>query len=266
MIKIGIIGLGIVGGSLYGSFQLKNIELYGYDKFKKSDTFEQCLLCDIIFLCLPTLFDENIKEYDKTNIYEVCDLLEKFNYTGIVVIKSTVEPTTTENLCIKYKLKFVHNPEFLSASTAFEDFHNQTHIVLGKTKNINDIEFNILVDFYKNFYPDAELSITTSIESECMKIFCNSFYAVKIQYFNELYLLCEKHNINYNSIRNLMLKNNWINIMHTQVPGNDNKLSYGGFCFPKDTNALCNHMIKNNSPCEVLKATIEERNKMRDDS
>lgn len=265
MTTIGIIGLGIVGGAIYKSFKLKNIDIYGYDKFKKSDTYEQCLLCDIIFLCLPTLFNENIKEYDKTNIYEVCDLLGKFNYDGIVVIKSTVEPSTTENLCIKYKLKFVHNPEFLSASSAFEDFHNQTHIVLGKSNNINDIDFNILVEFYKKNYPDAKLSISSSNESECMKIFCNSFYAVKIQFFNELYLLCEKHNINYDNVRNLMLKNGWINDMHTKVPGTDNKLSYGGFCFPKDTNALYNHMIKHNSPGDVLKATIEERNKMRDD-
>ena len=265
MTIIGIIGLGIVGSAIYKSFKLKNIELYGYDKFKNSDPFEKCLSCNILFLCLPTLFDENINEYDKTNIYEVCESLEKINYDGIVVIKSTIEPTTTEKLCLKYKLKFVHNPEFLSAATAFEDFHNQSHIVLGKTNNINDIDFNILVDFYKKYYQNAKISISTSNESESMKIFCNSFYAVKIQFFNELYLLCEKHNINYENVRNLMIKNGWINDMHTKVPGTDNKLSYGGFCFPKDTNALCNHMLKNNSPCEVLKATIEERNKIRNE-
>jgi len=242
MTTIGIIGLGIVGSSLYKSFKLNNIETCGYDKFKSYDPFEYCLSCDIVFLCLPTLFNENTKEYDKTSIYEVCESLEKNNYNGIVVIKSTLEPTTTENMCTKYKLKFVHNPEFLSASTAFEDFHNQTHIVLGKTNNIDDVDFNILINFYKKYYPNAEISISTSTESESMKIFCNSFYAVKIQYFNELYLLCQKNNINYNNVRNLMIKNGWINKMHTIVPGTDNKLSYGGFCFPKDTNALYNHM------------------------
>ena len=97
-----------------------------------------------------------------------------------------------------------------------------------------------------------------------MKIFLNSFYAVKIQFFNELYLLSEKMGCNYNNIVDLMLKNKWINPMHTRVPGTDNKLSYGGNCFPKDTNALINHMKRNNTPHMVLKATIEERNKMRD--
>ena len=263
MSKIGVICLGIVVGGLYKRLKLKNVEVYGYDKYKESDTLEQCINTDIIFLCLPTQFDENIKEYDKSKIYEIFSLLETNKYNGIVVIKSTVEPTTTENLAQKYNLKFVHNPEFLSAATAFEDFHNQTHIVLGKSVNTNTNDFNILIDFYKTHYPNANISTSTSTESESMKIFCNSFYAVKIQFFNELYLLCDKHNIEYNNVLSLMLKNGWINKMHTQVPGTDNKLSYGGLCFPKDTNALCNHMIKNDVPCEVLKATISEHDKMR---
>lgn len=71
--------------------------------------------------------------------------------------------------------------------------------------------------------------------------------------------------INYNNVKNLMLSNNWINPMHTTVPGPDGKLSYGGLCFPKDTNALNDFLIKNNIPNNVLDATIKERNKMRND-
>ena len=62
-----------------------------------------------------------------------------------------------------------------------------------------------------------------------------------------------------------MLKNNWINPMHTQVPGTDGQLSYGGMCFPKDTNALNQYMKRKNSPNAVLNATIEERNILRTD-
>ena len=53
--------------------------------------------------------------------------------------------------------------------------------------------------------------------------------------------------------------------MHTKVPGTDGQLSYGGFCFPKDTNALLNHMRRNKTKHRVLEATVEERNEMRDD-
>ena len=63
-----------------------------------------------------------------------------------------------------------------------------------------------------------------------------------------------------------MLKNNWINPMHTNVPGPDGLLSYGGLCFPKDTNALCSFMKKMNSPHKVLESVIIERNEMRDDN
>jgi UDP-glucose 6-dehydrogenase len=63
-----------------------------------------------------------------------------------------------------------------------------------------------------------------------------------------------------------MLKNKWINPMHTQVPGTDGKLSYGGLCFPKDTNALFSYMKKNNIPSKVLGATIKERNEIRSDN
>ena len=63
----------------------------------------------------------------------------------------------------------------------------------------------------------------------------------------------------------MMLKNGWINPMHTNVPGPDGQLSYGGLCFPKDTNALNEFMKRNDIPHRVLDATIGERNEMRDD-
>jgi len=262
--KISIIGLGFVGGSIYKSLKLKGFNVKGYDKYKNSDPFEDTINSNIIFLCLPTYYNKKINEYDKTPINEICLLLSEHNYTGLILLKSTVEPGTTEKLVETYKLKIIHNPEFLTARTAFEDFHNQIHVVLGKSKNISDEEIKIVELFYKENYTD-NISICTSIESESMKLFCNSFYAVKIQFFNELYLLCNKMNTDYDIIKNLMLKNGWINKMHTNVPGIDGKLSYGGMCFPKDTNALLSFMKKNDSMCEVLEATINERNKIRTD-
>ena len=96
-----------------------------------------------------------------------------------------------------------------------------------------------------------------------MKIFCNTFYAVKVQFFTELYLLCKKMNCDYDTVKQLMLKNNWINPMHTTIPGPDGMLSYGGYCFPKDTNALCKFMESMQVPHAVLENAIQERNDMR---
>lgn len=266
---VSVMGLGFVGGSMKKSFEMKGVEVIGYDKFKDEfkHNFMACLKSDIAFLALPTVFDEEKSEYDKSCIREVCTDLMKNEYNGIVVIKSTVEPTTTMILSEEFPtLKFVHNPEFLTAATAFEDFHNQTHIVLGKGPVVSDEDMNKLAKFYMELYPNAEMSFSSCTESESMKIFVNCFYSVKVQFFNELYLLCQIMECDYNVVKDLMLKNKWINPMHTDVPGPDGKLSYGGYCFPKDTNALLNHMKRNDVPCEVLQATVNERNMMRDDN
>ena len=266
--EVSIIGLGFVGGAMYKSFLDKKISVFGYDKYNKTidmGPIDLCLKTEISFLCLPTLFDEVNNCYDKSAIMEVCTFLNDNNYKGIVVLKSTVEPKTISSLCSLFKnLNLVHNPEFLTARTAYNDFHNQKHIVLGKGTNPN-IENHItkLQSFYQKYYPQARISIATSDETESMKIFVNSFYASKIQIFNEFYLLCDKLKINYNSVKELMLKNEWISPHHTQVPGHDGKLSYGGACFPKDTNALLQCMKNNDSPHSVLNSVIEERNKFR---
>ena len=264
---ISIIGLGFVGNAMYRSFELKNVNVLGYDKYKENtNSFEECLNSNIMFLCLPTVYDESSKSYDKSCIIETLEKLEKENYKGLIVNKSTVEPETDKLLVEQFSnLKLIHNPEFLTAKTAFEDFHNQSHIVLGITKNVNEDDIKTLKTFYKELYPNAEISICDSTESESMKIFCNCFYSVKVQFFNELYLLCQKNNCDYNRVVELMLKNKWINPMHTTVPGPDGQLSYGGYCFPKDTNALLQHMRNKNSPSKVLEATIEERDEMRSD-
>ena len=266
MLKIGIIGLGFVGKSMLDSFKIKGFSVFGYDKFKDSDPLEECIDADIIFLALPTKYDEKNSQYDKSCLEEISQLLLLNKFEGLVVIKSTVEPMTTQILSKKYNLKFVHNPEFLSAATALEDFHNQKHIVLGYGPNISVEDLYPLRDFYQQGYPEADISLCSSTESESMKIFVNCFYSVKIQFFNELYLLCNSMNCDYNVVKDLMLKNKWINPMHTTVPGNDGLLSYGGYCFPKDTNALLQHMKKMNTPSQVLEATIDERNQMRTDN
>lgn len=261
--KIGIIGVGCVGNAMLQDFINKKIDVISYDKYKNIGTLKDILISDIVFLCLPTPYDFESKEYDKLSIFDICNYLKLNNFKGLIVLKSTVEPETTENIAINTGLFIVHNPEFLSASTSIMDFKNQNHIVLGYPKLYNKIILDKLISFYNLHYPQADISIVTSTESELMKISLNSFYSVKIQFFNEIYAISNKLNINYNTVKNIMLKNNWINSMHTQVPGTDGQLSYGGMCFPKDTNALNQYMIRKNSINKVLNSTIIERNELR---
>ena len=113
-----------------------------FDEFLRKQDYEQ----DSFYTVKNYLNDDNKKEYDKDAIHEICSRLIENSYSGIVVLKSTVEPGTTNMLGDRYNLKFVHNPEFLSTATAFEDFHNQSHIVIGRSKNINDKETKLLLN------------------------------------------------------------------------------------------------------------------------
>ncbi len=271
--KISIIGLGFVGSAMYNSFINKgfveNYNIYIYDKYKNGGVgkIENILLSDICFLALPTPYNEDKKCYELDSIHDCCKYLTTQKYTGTIIIKSTVEPTTTEKLNELYpELNLIHNPEFLTARTAYEDFHNQKHIVLGKGPNCVQDKFELVIEFYKTYYSDAKISQCTSLESESMKIFCNSFYALKVQFFTEIYLLCQKNNCDYNVVRQMMLNNNWINPMHTLIPGPDGKISYGGLCFPKDTNALNEYMERLEVPHLVLESCIKERDLMRNDN
>ena len=208
MYKIGIIGIGFVGNAMKKSFEEKKINIVCYDKFKASQKFEELIECECIFLALPTPFSEKINQFDKSAIFEVCERLNSFEYKGNIVIKSTIETGTTNMLASKYpEINFLKNPEFLTARTAYDDFHNQKHIVIGLSNYCIEKKTMILVNFYHENYPDSEISIVSSDESETMKLAANSFYAVKIQYFNEIYDYCNKLNIDYNNVKNLMLKN-----------------------------------------------------------
>ena len=268
--KIGIIGLGFVGSAMHQSFKkLINEKIIVYDKFKEGGigSLENCLKTDILFLALPTQYNQSTGKYNKLAIFETCNYLNDNNYRGSVVIKSTIEPETIEFLSNKYNnLSIIFNPEFLTARTAFIDFHNQKHIILGKSKNCRENNYDLVKKFYKKYYLDAEISECSSLEAESVKIFLNCFYATKVQFFTELHELCKLNGTDFNVIRDIMLKNNWINKMHTNIPGPDGKISYGGLCFPKDTCALLSYMNSKKSPSGVLNAVITERNEMREDN
>ena len=263
--NIGIIGLGVVGNSIYSTFKKKNINVMGYDKYNSRGNItklDEILSCEILFLCLPTPFDEKLKSYNKEALDETMLFLHNKKYNGFILIKSTVEPTVCDNYYNQYNnLKILHNPEFISAISAEKDFENQKYTLIGKT-NIDE-NINMVIDFYKKYFININIIINTSLETEVTKIAANSFYATKIQYFNEIYDLCNKTNCNYNIVRDMMLESGWINKMHTNVPGSDGKFSYGGMCFPKDTSAYYNFLKKNSEYYEIAKATVEQNKSIR---
>jgi nucleotide sugar dehydrogenase len=265
--RVGVCGLGVVGNAVAKYLDtLSNIDVITYDKYKAEiSLFDVLLKTDLICICLPSPYSVHLKTYDVKEINSTLETLSLNKYTGIILIKSTVLPDYCKEMNKLYPdLKIVHNPEFLSSKTAYVDFAEQKNIVLGFTEqSASQTEYVKL--FYQEIFPETNISITTSECSALMKLGCNSFYATKIQYFTELYLLCEQLHIPYNEMKDLMLKNEWINPQHTDVPGSDHIISFGGACLPKDISALNSYMQSLDVPCEVLKAVINERNALRDD-
>ena len=261
--KIGICGLGFVGSAINSFLKNTTHEVFIYDKYKNINSFNTIIDTDILFICLPTPFCDIISTYDMGEINTTFYQLDKYKYKGIVLIKSTILPNYCFDINNIYtELKIMSNPEFLSAKTAEYDFAHQSHIIIGHTCQ-SEQYIDIIKKFYIDLFPKAKLSITNSNTSSLTKIACNSFYATKIQFFTEIFLLCNKTNIPYDDVKNLMLSNNWINPMHTNVPGPDNNISYGGACLPKDIMALNCLMKTNDTMNDVINATIYERNKIR---
>ena len=203
----------------------------------------------------------NIEEKKEKAIIAISDLA--ISYTCIVELLN-IYALKQEKSIVQIQNKIALSQYLPTNSTMFLRNEKQKREKIKTPDNWSDA-FKLIKLFFIKYFPNAEISITNSDESEMMKIVCNSFYATKIQYFTEIKLLCDKLDINYNNVKELILKNGWINPMHTTIPGHDGKLSFGGACFPKDIRALNEVFKKYDVDNEVLQAVIDENTIMRDD-
>jgi UDPglucose 6-dehydrogenase len=168
------------------------------------------------------------------------------------VIKSTVPIGTTELLSRKRgDLRIVHNPEFLTAVNSVEDFQNaQRHIIGGSQESCHQLK-----DFYNKIFPYTPVQIVKSKESETIKYFANSFLASKVALFNVLYDICDHFGLDYESVRDGVCSDQRIGDSHSKVPGPDGLRGFGGYCFPKDINALI-HTLRHESIDPSVFSTI----------
>ena len=207
---IGIVGNGFVGNAVYQNFRDKTpCKVYDTDKNRSLNTLSEVIEQDFIFVCLPTPMRYGGE----------CDLsiLDNFfeglpdNITGTFVIKSTVPIGTTKKYYERHNV--IHNPEFLTARNAIQDFANsERNIVGGEPELCNDF-----VDFFNKHFPNIPSIITTSDESETIKYFSNTFLAYKVAYFNKLYDLCQATRMNYDVVCEGVTADSRIGKSHTKV-------------------------------------------------
>lgn len=256
--KIGVVGNGFVGNAVFENMKEK-YDSYVYDKDinKSLNTIEEVYSCDIIFVCLPTpMRSADGGECNLTIIEDFFSQIPK-EINGIFAIKSTVPIGTTEKLRKSRKdLRIVHNPEFLTAANAKQDFKNSERNVIGGAPE----DCKVLENCLKNLLPKTENILVTSTESEAIKYFSNTFLATKVAYFNLIYDLCQKLNIDYNSVVSGVCSDTRIGKSHSKTPGPDGDRGFGGTCFPKDLNALI-HTFKENNLDNVMLQNIWKYNK-----
>lgn len=232
--KIGIIGKGYVGNAVKNGFGQKGFIVKAYDKFKEGNRFEDVALCDFIFVCVPTPPKED-GSIDLSAVDEVTEKLAKLHPKGIIVIKSTVIPGTTQYYQNKYAhLKFVFNPEFLTAATADQDFLFPDKIAIGYTQR-NKKFAQQLADIYKDF--NAPIIILKSEEAEMVKYMINYYYALRVIFANVIYDICHALDINYEKVRECFELDKRVAPGHFDVFHGGYR-GFGGACLPKDLAAL----------------------------
>ena len=178
--NIGIIGLGAVGSALQKGFKYLDHEVVGYD-IKHPDTkIEDVLDTEIVYIVVGTPTGPN-DECDLTAVNSVISQLSKLEYKGLVALKSTVEPGTTNRLSsLHSNLDICFVPEFLRERCAYEDFvYNNNILVVGTD---NDEHYNLILKSHGSL-PVHKVKVSL-IEAELMKYFSNTYKAMRITFAN----------------------------------------------------------------------------------
>ncbi len=254
--KLGIIGLGVVGKANAKGFKLKKHKIFLHD-ISINSRIENLKDTEIIFICVPTPSRKN--GACNTDIVEsVIKELKKVSFKGIIAIRSTVAPTFTERMIKKYKNKNIcFVPEFLRERTASFDFIKKHKLCLVGTRSQKI--YNKIVKSHKGL---AENFVKlTPNEAELVKYFNNVYAALKITFANNMFEIAKKVKANYSKIKNTYMYMG--RSKDTYLDANDNLRGYAGVCLPKDTRALIHFIKKNKINLELIKILEKDNNKLK---
>ena len=253
--KIGVAGVGMVGGAFKQYFEEKGITPFLYDPGKKLGSLDELNRADIIFLCVPTPSTEG--GCDTSYVEGVCAELKEGK---IVVIKSTVIPGTTERMQKQFPhLIFLFSPEFLVEAQAYETLVHADRQIIGVTEQSKGVAKDVLA-----LLPEAPFTkVMSATEAEMVKYFGNTFLSLKVIFASQMHDLCERLGIDYAKVAEAAGADPRINPSHLDVWHGGYK-GFGGKCFPKDTRALLALAEKEGVDLSVLKeAEVENLRLMK---
>ncbi len=231
----------------------KNLNLSGSTEFNNA-----YLNCDYAVICTPTNYDPNTNSFDVSSINSVISEILKVNKLCTIIIKSTIPIGFTNECRVNFKKDDIYfSPEFLREGAALHDNIYPSRIVVGGYSDKASKFGKLLQDLSENEIDQTPLELMESNEAEAVKLFANTYLAMRIAYFNELDSFCESKGLSTERVIKGISQDPRIGNYY-----NNPSFGYGGYCLPKDTQQLLKSF--DGVPNNLIKAVVNSNNTRRD--